>query len=332
MLISKTTTSAHPRRRRWTRMAPALVAAAVLLPGTISHAKVDVVSTSADRAAGDIGAPASTAQPRPRPRPEWPPTAQSVGVPDGTKLSPHRGGCTITGARTVITRKVITCAPLYVRAVGVVIRDSVVNGWIQVGTQDDFEPTVISDPEGDDPIRLTLLDSEVNTPADSDFRPISSSHYVVKRSYLHGTESGAECHNACTIKRSYVHGFGEHASGLRILRNGTLKHNTIWCEPNPNSDEDEDGVPDPDGGCSGNLVMYEEFGTPHNNVVKHNYFPAGLFYYSLKFNGSDDGDIRIVDNRFGRPREGTRVADDWDARPSNVWSGNTLTNGRVARP
>lgn len=313
-------------------MAPALVATVTLLPGTISHAEVDAVSASADPAAGDVGAPASTAQTRPRPGPTWPPTPQSVGVPDGTNLSTYRGGCTITRARTVISRKVITCEQLQIRAVGVVIQDSLVNGSIQVGTQDDFEPTVISDPEGDDSIRLTLLDSEVDTPADSDFRPISSSHYVVKRSYLHGTESGAECHNACTIKRSYVHGFGQHSSGMRILRNGTLKHNTIWCEPNPNSDEDEDGVPDPDGGCSGNLVMYEEFGTPHNNVVKHNYFPAGLFYYSLKFNGRDDGDIQIVDNRFGRPREGNRVADDWDAQPSNVWSGNTLTNGRVAKP
>lgn len=334
MHISRTTTSRDPRRPRWTFVAAALAAALVLALGTMKHATLEVAAAPAPPTAGARAASPATAHSMsgPRSKPTWPPTSQSVGIPDGTSLSTYRGGCTITRAKTVITRKIINCGPLHIKAVGVVIEDSLINGSIQVGTQDDFDPTVISDPEGDDPIRLTLSDSEVSTPADSDFRPISSSHYVVKRSYLHGTESGAECHNACTIKRSYVHGFGQHASGMRILRNGKLKHNTIWCEPNPDSDEDQDGVPDPDGGCSGNLVMYEEFGTPRNNVVRHNYFPAGLFYYSLKFNGADDGGIRIVDNRFGRPREGNRVADDWDDKPSNVWSGNTLTNGRVARP
>ena len=77
---------------------------------------------------------------------------------------------------------------------------------------------------------------------------------------------------------------------MRILRNGKLKHNTIWCEPDPATS---------DGGCSGNLTMYEEFGVPQNNVVKHNYFPGGSFYYSLKFNGGDNGRIRIIDNVFG---------------------------------
>ena len=331
MPISRTTTSLRPHRPSWTFVSAALAALALAL-GTMQHA--EVAAAPAPTAADESVAPPDTAHvmSRSRSKPAWPPTPQSVGIPDGTQLSTYRGGCTITRAKTVISRKIINCDQLSIKAVGVVIQDSLINGSILVGTQDDFEPTVISDPEGDDPIRLTLSDSEVSTPADSDFRPISSSHYVVKRSYLHGTESGAECHNACTIKRSYVHGFGQHASGIRILRNGRLKHNTIWCEPNPDSDEDQNGIPDPDGGCSGNLVMYEEFGTPHNNVVKHNYFPAGLFYYSLKFNGGDDGRIRVVDNRFGRPRDGNRVADDWDAKPSNVWSGNTLTNGRVARP
>lgn len=325
MYLTKTTTPLRPRRIA----ALALAAAVLLAGGMTSFADVGNASSPHDRSASSDATSATDQHRRARP---WPPTPRSVGVPDGTRLSSYKGGCTITKAGTVINAKIVNCAPLYIKTVGVVIEDSLVNGSIQVGRQDDFDPTIISDPEGDDPIRLTVLDSEIDTPADSDFRPISSSHYVVKRSYLHGTESGAECHNACTIKRSYVHGFGQHASGLRILRNGTLKHNTIWCEPNRRSDEDQNGVPDPDGGCSGNLVMYEEFGTPHDNIVKHNYFPAGLFYYSLKFNGGDDGNIRVVENRFGNPRSGTRVADDWDAKPTNVWSGNVLTDGRPARP
>jgi hypothetical protein len=257
-----------------------------------------------------------------------------VGVPNGTVLSEYKGSCTITKPRKVIDRKIINCSPVNIKTTGVVIQNSKINGSVLVGTQDDFGPTVISDPEGDGPIRVTILNSEIDASAGTnlDFRPISSSHYIVKNSYLHGTYSGGECHNACTIKWSYLHGFDSHASGLRILRNGTLKHNTIWCEPNPNSDDDGDGVPDVDGGCSGNLTMYEEFGTPHNNLVKHNYFPAGSFWYSIKFNGNDNGNIRIINNRFGLSKSGKHVADDWDAKPTNVWSGNTFTNGRVANP
>ncbi len=309
-----------------------LMAGGVVLLGGTTTGQAQAVTDGGDRSPGTVAeaaAPSGVAAKRAR---TWPPTPTSVGVPRGTSLSPYRGPCTITKPRTVIREKTVTCDQLHIKTTGVRIERSLVNGSVLVGTQDDYEPTVVSDPEGDDPIRVTVVDSEISTPSGSDFRPISSSHYVVKRSYLHGTESGAECHNACTIKRSYIHGFGEHASGIRILRNGTLKHNTIWCEPNPRSDEDRDGVPDPDGGCSGNLVMYEEFGTPHHNLVKHNYFPAGLFWYSLKFNGEDAGHLRILDNRFGKPKSGAGMADDWEAKATNVWSGNTIVGGRTARP
>ena len=303
-----------------------LTGAAVSPPQAAGHSGADEPSVGTQAAPASAEASASGIKAA-RTR-QWPPTPQSVGVPAGTALSSYKGPCTITRKRT-IDKKIVNCSPLNIEAIGVVIQNSKINGSVSVGTQDDY------DPEGDDPIRVTILDSEIDTAAGTnlDFRPISSSHYIVKRSYLHGTYSGAECHNACTIKKSYIHGFGDHASGARILRNGTFKHNTIWCEPNPNSDEDGDGVTDEDGGCSGNLTMYEEFGTPYNNLVKHNYFPAGWFYSSLKFNGSDDGTIRIVNNRFGLPKRGGRhVADDWDPKATNVWSGNTFTNGRAAKP
>ena len=277
--------------------------------------------------------PTSTATPDPGPAGEWP-DASNTGVPAGTALSSYDGPCTISQADTVIDSKTINCIELRISTTGVVVRNSRINGVVRVGSQDDYDPSTISDPEGDDPIRVTILSSEIDATAAAGrgLRPISSSHYVVRDSYLHGAGSGAECHNACTIESSYVHGFGEHASGMRILRNGTLRGNTIWCEPNPGSDDDDNGVPDLDGGCSGNLTMYEEFGTPHNNLVDGNHFPAGLFWYSLKFNGSDDGGIRVTDNVFGIPKPGGGLADGWDAKPTNVWSGNTLLDGRPAIP
>ena len=137
--------------------------------------------------------------------------------------------------------------PLQISTVGVVVKNSRINGAVRVGVQDDYDPTVVSDPEGDDPIRVTILDSEIDgsAAAASGMRPLSFSHYILRNSYVHDGGSGPECHNACTIEDSYIHAFGEHESGVRILRHGTLRGNTIWCEPNPNSDDDKNGVPDP---------------------------------------------------------------------------------------
>ena len=273
----------------------------------------------------------------PTPTPTTPP---STGFPNASNTGPtgtltaYTGPCTITTPNLVIENKVINCVEFQVETTGVMVKNSMINGVVRVGVQDDYDPTVVSDPEGDDPIRVTILDSEIDATAaaGSGYRPLSSSHYIMRNSHIHGGGSGAECHNACTIEDSYIHAFGEHESGVRILRNGTLRGNTIWCEPNPNSDEDGDGIPDPDGGCSGNLTMYEEFGIPHHTVVEGNYFPAGLFWYSLKFNGNDAGNIRIVGNTFGVPKSGEHLADGWDAKATNVWSGNVLTNGGVANP
>lgn len=333
------THSPMPGRRLRHLFLPLVAGLSLLLAGAAQAATQTTESTSTSGSSTVQDATSArtgdTAVGRKTRKRTWPPTPNNVGIPARAELSTYRGPCTIRKRGKVLKKKVINCSPLRIETRGVVIKKSLVNGSVHVGQQDDYNPTTVSDPEGDGPIRVKVVDSEIDTSAGTDrnFRPISSSHYVVKRSYLHGGESGAECHNACTIKWSYVHGFGEHASGLRILRNGTLKNNTIWCEPNPSSDEDGNGVPDPDGGCSGNLVMYEEFGTPHHNLVKHNYFPAGKFYYAAKFNGEDHGHIRFVNNRFGRPRDGgRRVADDWENKRSNVWKGNTLTNGRTARP
>jgi hypothetical protein len=313
-LFHSRTSPSPSRRPRRSMIAVALAAGAVLLGGASAHAGLVTASgdTSTDKAtsSGTDGKAASNARSR-----AWPPTPTNVGVPAGTNLKAYNGSCTITKPRTVIKNKAINCAPLEIRTTGVVIQGSKINGAVFVGSQDD------SDPAGKGATRVTVLDSEIDASSAPDLRPISSSHFVVKRSYLHGSYSGAECHNACKIKRSYVTGSGSHASGMRILRNGKLKHNTIWCEPLPNLE---------DGGCSGNLTMYQEFGTPENNVIKHNYFPAGSFYYSLKFNGSDNGRIRIIDNVFGKPQAG--LADDWDRKPSNVWTGNKMTSGRSARP
>jgi hypothetical protein len=300
---------------RWRRLVAPAAAAIVLLLGFPAAALTSTAqSPGAQSGASDVRSGGASAE-RSRAARTWPPTPDSVGVPRGTSLSQYRGSCTITRKGTVIDRKVINCAPLDIETTGVVIKRSKINGSVRVGAQDD------SDSSGTGPTRVTVVSSEIDASSSPDFRPIEWSHYVVKKSYLHGSYSGGECHNACTIKWSYVEGNGDHASGLRMLRNGTLKHSTVWCKP-------LEGLED--GGCSGNITMYQEFGTPHHNLLKHNYFPAGKFWYSLKFNGDDAGHVRVLDNRFGRARAG--LTEDWDRKPTNVWKGNTYTNGRTARP
>jgi hypothetical protein len=314
MRLSHSRTSTSPRPRL-SLIATALAATAVLLGGASAHAGFVAPSGAASSDAAATADAADAKAPANARSRVWPPTPSSVGVPPGTNLKPYTGSCTITQAGKVIKNKLITCPQLAIRTTGVVIQSSKINGSVYAGAADD------SDPAGTGPTRVTVLDSEIDSSSVPDFRPIGVSHFVVKRSYLHGSYSGGQCHNACKIKRSFVTGSSSHASGLRILRNGKLKHNTIWCEPDPATS---------DGGCSGNLTMYEEFGVPRNNVIKHNYFPGDVSWFSLKFNGEDAGGIRIIDNLFGKSWAGN--ADDWDAKPGNVWSGNKMMSGRVARP
>jgi hypothetical protein len=93
------------------------------------------------------------------------PTPETTGVPEGTVLTDYTGPCDIYTPDLVIDSKTINCPDFRIMTTGVVITNSLINGSIRVGTQDDYEPTVISDPEGDDPIRLTIEDSEIDASA-----------------------------------------------------------------------------------------------------------------------------------------------------------------------
>jgi hypothetical protein len=239
----------------------------------------------------------------------WP-SPTTVGVPAGTTLTAYTGSCTISTPNTVISEKTINCNPLEIRTTGVRVERSLVNGGVDVGGRG-------TDPEGDDPIRVTILDSEIDA-GGGNFRPVGVSHYRVERSYLHGTYSGAECHNACTIVDSYVHGSDTHTSGMRILRNGTVTHSVVWCERFPGTDID--------GGCSADMVMYQEFGTPSNNLIERNLFPASPAWFCVRQDGGNAGGIRFVDNVFQRGEFGTcgRAAPFTDFEAA----GNTYTNNR----
>jgi hypothetical protein len=244
-----------------------------------------------------------------------------VGVPAGTVLTTYTGPCTITTPNTVISAKRVNCNPLSIETTGVRVVRSLVNGAIDVGGHG-------TDPEGNDPIRVTVVDSEIDASAASgDFRPISASHYRVERSYLHGTYSGAECHNACTIVDSYVHGQDTHASGMRVLRNGTVIGSVIWCQPTPTGD--------PDGGCSADMTMYEEFGTVQNNLIQRNLFMATSGWFCARQDGGNAGGIRFIDNVFQRGQFGTcgrgSPMDGFELA-GNTYTGNRYDDGSPVAP
>ena len=78
------------------------------------------------------------------------PDASNTGVPAGTALSPYTGSCTITSTVTIDAKTLDCPGGVSVRAAGVVISNSEVNGRILVDTDEDRTWS------------LTLTDSEVD--------------------------------------------------------------------------------------------------------------------------------------------------------------------------
>lgn len=257
----------------------------------------------------------------------WPATPDNTGVPAGTTLTAYTGPCDITTPNTTISGKLVQCteaggpAPLRILTTGVTVERSQVDGGIYVGDHlvsaydDGYQAGVdpapnSADPQfdfnGDGPIRVTVIDSWLR--AVGDFRPIGVSHFKLIRTRMTEGHSGGECHNACVIQQSYARGFGEHASGFRMYRNADVEDSTFWCEPNPESDEDGNNVPDPDGGCSADIVMYAQVPSRPNDAawpgrltLTRNLLKATLAYYCIRQDGrSGDGQFLFTNNVFER--------------------------------
>ena len=161
--------------------------------------------------------------------------ARTRGRPGRHSATAYTGPCTITTPNTVISEKRVNCNPLSIETTGVRVVRSLVNGAIDVGDHG-------TDPEGDDPIRVTVVDSEIDAGAASgDFRPISVSHYSCGAQLLARHVQRRRMSQRLHHRRLVCPRAGSHASGMRVLRNGTVTGSVIWCEPNPNSDDDNDG-------------------------------------------------------------------------------------------
>lgn len=307
-------------------------------------------TTAPTPTAGPTATPTATPTPTAAPTttptagPDMPPAAGDFPTPDsiGPATEPTKawtGSCTVTTDDLVIEGVVVSCpgglemgnvngdqAPD--RSVqGVVIRDAVVNGGVFTSEVD------TDDAAGNDASHPQIFAVEssriVCAPAQDSCRAVGLAHFSVRDSYLRGTHSGGWAHNNVVIEDSYITttGTSTHQSGIRMLKNSTLRGNTLFCAP---------AGSEKDGGCSADGVFYREFGVPENLTIEGNWFrrDAGQGqWFATRFVDCQLVDvcvnISMVGNVFdrGQGTDGGEFPDD----TGDVWSDNFWADGQPAR-
>jgi hypothetical protein len=267
------------------------------------------------------------------------PDASNTGVPAGVTLTPYTGSCNIT-ATVTIDAKTISCpGGLNIRAAGVVIENSKVNGRIVVDTDENRTWS------------LTLTDSEVDA-GSGDLPAIYNGNVTILRANIHGGHNGLECqeHSSyCSLRDSWIHDQWQaltgdtHLGGFLALGNvvpctGTngacveLLHNTIVCDAAENSSG---------GGCTGDINLLPHYGPLPGAIIKNNLLGgnAGAAFCTYGGAGMEypASNIVYMGNVFER---GTNnkcaaygpVTNFNSAAPGNVWANNTWDDGTPLAP
>jgi hypothetical protein len=264
---------------------------------------------------------------QPRSTSGWP-GESNTGVPDGTRLTKYSGPCTITANNAVIDGKQVDC-DLSIQAKGVVIRKSKVNGRI--------------DSTEESPYSFTLEDSTVDA-GERQQAAVGTTNMTIRRADISGGVTSVYCWANCDIRDSWLHGqrlpenvdwhlggFLANDDGSQGSTNATLIHNTIICDAKPNS---------VDGGCSGNVNMFGDFGPISHVTVQNNLLGANDGISYCVYGGSSGGKpfsggaqhVVVVDNVFQRGSNGKcgghgPVTAFDPSRPGNRWSGNVWEGG-----
>jgi Bacterial TSP3 repeat len=261
------------------------------------------------------------------------PGPSTTGVPDGTKLTPYTGPCSITEDDTVIDNKTVDC-DLEVRAGGLIVRNSQVNGsvWID-GPDAGASATVIDSTIDAGPVSDTTTRSEA----------IGSARFTAIRVEMVRGRSGGWCEYYCEVRDSWIHGqdYDEsghvHFSGMRqgsgaLPESQKLIHNTIACDVKASP---------PDGGCSADVTGYGDFATIQNNLVEKNLLLTSQDTATCAYGGSSkskpfpDGANNVWrDNIFQRGPKGPCgqyfTMSDLDAgQRGNQWIQNHWNTGEL---
>lgn len=262
------------------------------------------------------------------------PNAGCTGVPPGTALAPYRRSCTLSVPNTVVQGKTMTCE-VEIRAAGVVIRDSKINGRIILDT----------DLAGSSAWSLTLVDSEVSA-GTPQLAAVSTGNLTVVRANIHGGIYGVQCEEksvSCTVRDSYIHGqYIQPASDWHIGgflsdggQNMKLIHNYVVC------DHPQTSI---GGGCTGDINFIPNFAPISGALVQDNFFGANVDLAYCTYGGEKptsytphSDHIAYVNNVFQRGTNRSCGAygpvTNFDVnRPGNSWSGNRWSDGSVVAP
>ena len=187
----------------------------------------------------------------------------NTGVPAGTALSHYTGPCTITANNTVIDSKTVNCG-LTIRASGVQITNSKINGTVSIDDQNSSYSFTITDTEIDA--------GTVN--ASSQRRGHGDRQGPLRRppgctrtagSAACGASTTAPCATPGSTARPATRAARPTNPASGWATAPTAVHNSLLC--------DAPDVP-PDAGCSADLTGYGDFAPIRNNLIEKNLFLA----------------------------------------------------------
>jgi hypothetical protein len=276
--------------------------------------------------------PPTTAPTTTPPNGDWPSEA-NTGPASDVVLTAYTGPKTITTANTVIDSKTVS-GDLDIKATGVVIKNSVVNG--EVSNYDNGATS-----------SFTIQDSIVKNGARDACMCIGSHDFTALRVEVIGGNRGMYCEKNCKIQDSYVHDSAlqgeQHGSAIRVEQNTTLIHNKLACDWTDLSNSEI--------GCSADMTGYPDFAPIKNNTIDNNYFvanPKGLGFcaYGGGTNGkpyssdpTNGTNIKFTNNVFEHGKVGSKLCGTWGAitdfypnRTGNVWTNNKWDDGSVVDP
>jgi hypothetical protein len=275
-------------------------------PGTGSNESMSVVTGSngsgtetgaASSAASDPDTGASeTGQGGERGCPPYPemPDETCTGVPPGVVLTPVDGDLEVTEPGAVVEGLDVEGC-LYVLADNVTIRNTRVRGWCFSGAistgYGEYSGTLIEDTEVDG--------TAPGTDEIAGVALVGVDNYTARRLDVHHGGRAFNLGSNVTVEDCYVHdmfGAGDsHNSGIGS-NGGTdivVRHNEIRC------DIGQPGNPSTsDGGCSGALVLYSDFG-PVSAIVEENRLNSSHGYCFLGYAHTTGSSLTVRNNQFG---------------------------------
>jgi hypothetical protein len=270
---------------------------------------------------GGSGTP--TATPTPTPPSSWP-GPDNTGVPAGTTLTPYTGPCEISSPRTLSGVDATgSCDAIVVNTKGVVIQNSAVPGVWSIYQ--------------DGGSSVTISDSDVRA-GNTSTGAIWGYNITATRVDVTGGQHSFQCNDNCVVTDSWLHDQynpdGESYHNNAFISNGgenmVIRHNTLQCTSTLNRN---------DGGCTGDLSLFGDFGPIDNVTIDNNYLRANnsSISYCLYAGGNpakphQATNVKVTNNVFERGANRKcgvyGPVTDFDRRATgNVWTGNVWEGG-----